>query len=167
MRLEAKISGTRMIIFVAGLVGGMAEVAWVSLYAWFTPLDGAVVAREVTASLLSTAFAVGIAGAWLGVLIHMLLALALGYAFAYVVWKPVTRPRGLVATLAASVLTLAGVWTMNFFVVLPALNPVFITLLPYPVTFASKMLFALSMALALAWLEVRGTARNRTARLAG
>lgn len=61
----------------------------------------------------------------------------------------------MVATLAVSVLTLATVWTMNFFVVLPNLNPVFITLMPYPVTFASKMLFALAMAVTLVWPELR------------
>jgi hypothetical protein len=146
-------------VFLAGLAGGMAEIIWVSLYASFTSLEAETVAREVTASLLP-AFAAGTAGVWLGILIHMLLAVVLGYAFAYVLWKPVARPRGMVATLTVSVLTLATAWTMNFFVVLPVLNPVFITLMPYPVTFASKMLFALAMAVILVWPELR-LARER------
>ena len=155
------------LVLIASLAGGLAEIIWVSLYAAFTPLTAAAVAREVTASLLP-AFAVGPTGVWLGILIHMLLAVALGYAFAYGLWKPFARPRGMVATLAVSVLTLATVWTMNFFVVLPVLNPVFITLMPYPVSFASKMLFALAMAVMLVWPELRPVQeRKQPARFAG
>lgn len=157
----------RWLVLAASLAGGMAEIVWVSLYASFAPLEGATVAREVTASLLP-GFAAGITGAWLGILIHMLLAVALGYAFAYVLWKPLAHPRGMVATLGISVLTLATVWTMNFFVVLPFLNPAFITLMPYPVTFASKMLFALAMAVTLVWPELQlARERKRPARFAG
>lgn len=156
------------LVLIASLAGGVAEIAWVGLYASFTPLTTATVAREVTASLLP-AFAAGTTGVWLGVLIHMLLAVALGYAFAHALWKPFARPRGMVATLAISVLTLTTVWTMNFFVVLPVLNPVFITLMPYPMTFASKMLFALAMAVTLVWPELRRLVheRARATHLAG
>lgn len=155
------------LVLIASLAGGMAEIVWVSLYAAFTPLAGANVAREVTASLLP-AYAAGVTGVWLGILIHMLLAVALGYAFAYVLWKPFVRPRGMVATLAVSVLTLATVWTMNFFVVLPVLNPAFLALMPYPVTFASKVLFSLAMAVTLVWPELRpARERGRPARFAG
>lgn len=155
-------------VMIASLAGGMAEIVWVSLYASFTPLTAATVAREVTASLLP-AFAAGGTGVWLGIVIHLLLAVALGYAFAYVLWKPFARPRGMVVTLTLSVLTLATVWTTNFFVVLPVLNPVFINLMPYPVTFASKMLFALAMAVTLAWPELRRVAHEpaRATHLAG
>ena len=156
------------LILLASLAGGTAEIFWVTLYSSFTPLEGMVVAREVTASLFP-ALAAGTAGAWLGILIHMVLAVALGYAFAFVIWMPFARGRGVVATLTVSALTLATVWTVNFFVVLPILNPTFITLMPYPVTFASKMLFALSMALALSGAEIRSlVGRNKdTARIAG
>lgn len=157
-----------LLILLASLAGGAAEIFWVALYSSFTPLEGMVVAREVTASLFP-AFAVGTSGAWLGILIHMVLAVALGYAFAFVIWMPFARQRGVVATLTVSALTLATVWTMNFFVVLPVLNPTFITLMPYPVTFASKMLFALSMALALSGAEIRRLVGRKkdTARIAG
>ena len=155
------------LVLIASLAGGLAEIVWVGLYAAFAPLAGATVAREVTASLLP-ALATGSTGVWLGILIHMLLALALGYAFAYVLWKPFARPRGMLATLAISVLTLATVWSMNFFVVLPVLNPTFISLMPYPVTFASKMLFALAMAVTLVWPELRQAREHgRPARIAG
>jgi len=34
---------------------------------------------------------------------------------------------------------------INFFVVVPTLNPVFVTLLPYPITLLSKILFGWAM----------------------
>lgn len=110
----------------------------------------------------------GMTGMWLGIAIHMLLAVALGCAFAHALWRPLARPRGPAATLGLAALTLASVWTMNFFVVLPVLNPVFITLIPYPVSFASKMLFALAMAVTLVWPELRlARERRHPARFAG
>ena len=148
------------LVLIASLVGGLAEIIWVSLYASFTSLTAAAIAREVTASLLPI-YSPGVGGALLGLLIHMLLSIALGFAFAYVLWKPFVRSRGIVATLVFSVLTLASVWAINFFVVLPSLNPLFIELMPYTVTFASKMLFALVMAVTLAWPELHMTKQNR------
>jgi hypothetical protein len=156
------------LIMIASLAGGTAEIIWVSLYASFTTIEGATVAREVTASLLP-AYAAGSSGVLFGIVIHTLLAVAFGYAFAFALWKPFARPRGLVATLTVSVLTLATLWALNFFVVLPVLNPVFITLMPYPVTLASKMLFALAMAVILMWPDLRRFSheRERAVRLAG
>lgn len=152
-----------LLVLLAGIGGGLAEILWVMVYSAFTPVSGMEVARAVTVSLFP-ALAAGASGAWLGVLIHMTLALALGGAFAYAIWKPLLRARGPLATLAVSALTLATVWTANFFVVLPALNPAFITLMPYSVTFASKMLFAVAMGGVLAGasreVAVGGTARR-------
>lgn len=148
------------LVLIASLAGGLAEIIWVSLYAATTSLTAATIAREVTASLLP-AYAVGVTGVWLGIVIHMLLAVTLGYVFAYAVWKPFAHPRGIVVTLVVSILTLASVWTMNFFIVLPVLNPTFISLMPYLVTFASKLLFALAMAVTLAWPELRMTRQKR------
>jgi hypothetical protein len=161
-------SRTWLLILLASLAGGMAEIFWVALYSSVTPIEGMVVAREVTASLFP-ALAAGASGAWLGILIHMVLAVALGYAFAVVIWMPFFRGRGVLATLTVSALTLAAVWAVNFFVVLPTLNPVFITLVPYSVAFASKMLFALSMALTLSGAEITSLVGRKkgTARIAG
>jgi hypothetical protein len=41
------------------------------------------------------------------------------------------------------------VWVLNFFLVLPWLNPAFVALLPYGVTLVSKLLFGLAMGLTL------------------
>lgn len=143
-----------LLILTASLACGLAEIIWVSLYASFTPLTAATIANEVTASLLP-AYAAGVTGVWLGVTIHLLLSITLGYAFGYLLWKPYVRQHGMIATLVVSVLTLAAVWAMNFLVILPSLNPTFLTLLPYSVSFASKLMFAMAMAITLIWSELR------------
>lgn len=155
-----------LVVLLAGLGGGLAEVLWVMVYCAFNPLSGSVVAREVTASLFP-AFAAGNSGVWLGIVIHMTLAVALGFAFAHVIWKPLARSHGPLATFAASALTLATVWTANFFVLLPVLHPVFITLMPYPVTFASKMLFALGLAGILVGGDSRAVVIDKTVTMHG
>jgi hypothetical protein len=134
-----------LLVLLAGAAGGLAEILWVMIYSAFTPVSAAVVAREVTASFFP-ALAAGSYGMWFGIGIHMALALLLGYAFAYLVWA----------------LTLAAVWTVNFFVVLPSLNPAFITLMPYSVTFASKMLFAVAMGGILAGVSGREMAAAKS-----
>ena len=109
------------LILLASLAGGLAEIVWVSLYAAFTDLAAATIATEIAASLLPT-YAAGAPGVWLGVVLHLLLSVALGYAFAYLLWRPFVQRRGMVATLAMAVMTLMTVWAVNFFSVLPVLN---------------------------------------------
>jgi hypothetical protein len=41
---------------------------------------------------------------------------------------------------------LAGVWVVNFLVVLPIVSPAFVHVIPYSVSLMSKMLFALAAA---------------------
>jgi hypothetical protein len=44
---------------------------------------------------------------------------------------------------------LACVWAINFFVVLPLISPAFVTLVPYPVSLVSKLLFGVAAAAVL------------------
>ncbi|MHB8389252.1 MAG: hypothetical protein ACYDBH_06675, partial [Acidobacteriaceae bacterium] len=65
-----------------GVSGGVAKIFM--SYRLFTPASGIIVAREMTARLFP-ALALGAAGAWLGAAIHTTLAVAVGYAFAFVI----------------------------------------------------------------------------------
>jgi len=62
------------------------------------------------------------------------------------VWLPFARKLRFMPAMLLAVVALSGVWAINFFVVLPTLNPVFVTLMPYGITLISKMLFGLAMA---------------------
>ena len=49
---------------------------------------------------------------------------------------------------------LVAVWAINFFILLPLINPGFVTLLPLAASFTSKLLFGSGAALTL-WLVER------------
>jgi hypothetical protein len=130
---------------IAGAAGGLAEIAWVTLYAGATGGNVAILARGVTTASGVSAL-LPAAPASLGAAVHMTLAVMLGVALAFA-WRTYSANRGGRAnpypfTLAA----LAGVWAINFFVVLPIVSPAFIHMVPYAVSLASKLLFGLAAA---------------------
>lgn len=152
MRTHRKIA-LGLLAIAAALAGGFAEVVWVALYSAFTSISAIDVAHEV-AFTAAPDLSWTTNAALVGLGIHLLLSLALGLAFAYFVW-PMVRTHGAAATFSAAIVTLALVWAMNFLVVLPELNPGFVTMMPYTVTLISKMLFALAMAAVLLSRRIR------------
>jgi hypothetical protein len=138
----------RQNVLLAGLYGGMAEVVWVAVYCLLTGRSSAEVARQVTATVLPDA-ATGSAAVALGIGIHFVLAVLLAMVFVRVVWLPFTRRLNDVAATLVACAVLGAIWAMNFFLVLPAVNPAFVALLPYAVTLTSKLLFGVAMAGAL------------------
>ncbi len=142
---------------IAGAAGGLAEIAFVSLYAATTGANPAVIARGVTtaagASSLFPAEAVT-----LGVGVHMAIAVALGIALAFV-WRAMPTARA--NPLSFAIIALAGVWAINFFVVLPIVSPAFISLLPYSVSLISKLFFGLAAGGALRLLAAPSLTMQR------
>ena len=135
-------------ILLAGLAGGLAEVLWVGFYSALPPVSGSVIAREITATVFPALADAPLAPA-LGVSIHLALSLALAVAFAWMVWLPLKRRYDTAVIVMSAVVVLVVVWTINFLVLLPVLNPAFVVLLPYSVTLASKTLFGLAMGVVL------------------
>jgi hypothetical protein len=130
---------------VAGAAGGLAEIAWVTLYAGATGGNAAVLARSVTTAAGVSALLPALSTA-LGVTVHMALAVILGIALAFA-WRAFSSNRSPATSLFAFMLTaLAGVWAANFFVVLPVVSPAFVHLMPYSISLISKMLFGLAAA---------------------
>lgn len=136
------------LVVLAGSCGGLAEVVWVAAYANLAGISSSEIAQQVTASVIPAAARYAVAPL-IGVLIHILLSVALGIGFAWLVWRHILPQSGATALVPASVATLALVWTTNFFALLPLINPAFVTLMPLGATLASKMLFALAMAAVL------------------
>jgi len=135
-------------IFFAGLCGGLAEMVWITFYSYLGPASGEEITRQITASIFPAAVDLSLAPL-LGVGIHLILSLALSFAFVWTVWIPVIRRWGNPGILVGAVAALIVIWAVNFLIVLPVLNPAFVTLLPDSVTLFSKMLFGAAMALAL------------------
>ena len=129
----------------AGAAGGVAEMLWVAAYSSVSPSNGLEIAEEVTASLVPDAVHLAFAPVF-GVLIHVLLSVALGVALAkLLLWRIASR-YGDRMLLPAALAALAAVWGINFFLVLPALNASFVTLMPLAATLTSKLLFGAAMA---------------------
>jgi hypothetical protein len=80
-----------------------------------------------------------------GVVIHLLLSVLLAFVFWRLLWRPFAAQLTLVAAGLCGMGSLAAVWLVNFTVVLPALNPTFVTLLPLWATLISKLLFGAAM----------------------
>lgn len=143
-------SGRRVLAMggVAGLIGGAAEVAWIAIYMQLKGGAAAEVARGVSETVFpgswSAPFAVG-----LGLVIHMGLALVLGGAIALLIARALPQLAGTAAGFAAVVGALVLVWAMNFLVILPLINPAFVTVVPYAASLTSKLLFGVAAALVL------------------
>ena len=129
---------------LAGLAGGIAEVLWVTAWSMVSPLQATAVAREITYTLLpgmaNTSLALDI-----GLTIHLAISLVLGLAFVWALGNYLARHYGSTGILAGSVTLLTLIWSVNFLVVLPVINPAFVTLMPYAVSLGSKILFGLAM----------------------
>lgn len=132
----------------AGLVGGAAEVVWVAGYGVMTGTPVGVVARGVTTALLPGLANLPFIGA-IGIALHMLLAVGLGIAVVAAFHAPLLRRVGAWPQSVLVVLALGAVWSFNFLVVLPRLDPTFLALLPMVVTLASKLLFGVGAAAVL------------------
>jgi len=133
---------------VAGLAGGAAEIAWVAGYSALTATPAAPVARGVTTALFPGLGTLPAAPA-IGIALHMLLAVGLGIAVATALRTPLLRMIGGWSQSLLVVVVLGAVWSFNFLVLLPNLDPAFLTLLPVGVTLASKLLFGVSAAAVL------------------
>ncbi len=103
-----------------------------------------MIARHV-----ASAIGLGGASAASGVAVHMGLAAALGVGLNAAVQTVAGRSACYRMVFPFMLASLAIVWAINFFVLLPAVNPGFVHLLPYGVTLASKLAFGLAAAATL------------------
>jgi hypothetical protein len=136
-RILTRIAGRGV---VAGAAGGIAEIIWIFVYASATGRDVASVARGVTTATGVNLLLQGSRAAF-GVAIHMMLAVTLGTALAFS-WAALSRrwPQQ-ISPYAILPVVLAGVWAINFLIVLPLIDPNFVQIVPYPVSLVSKLLF--------------------------
>jgi hypothetical protein len=123
-----------------GVAGGLAEVLVVGAYARIGDIDAAGVAGAI-----ATAARVDPGSAAAGLAVHMALSALLGIALLGGA-KACGLLRDGSAALAYSggLLALGAIWSLNFFIVLPMVSPDFVHLLPYPVSLASKLMFAVA-----------------------
>jgi len=138
----------------AGLAGSLAEVFWIMAFCAATGRSAISVLREITATVLDGSADAAWAPA-AGIALHFLLGVLIAVAFGVVLRKGPLRNAGSPVQLAAALILLATIWVVNFFVVLPVLNPTFVTIVPLSASFVSKLLFGVAMALTLDAVSAR------------
>ncbi len=136
----------------AGFAGGVAEIAWITLYAGLGGSAVAAVARDVTATVFPALAASGLAVP-LGIAIHMVLAVLLGVAIVALFRLVAPGLARSNAETAGVVAILVGVWAMNFLVVLPQINPAFTETVPLLVGLVSKVLFGTAAAVVMRFMK--------------
>jgi len=136
------------LIMLAGLAGGFAEVLWVSLYSMMFHTGGTEISRQITATVIPPLAQYAIAPS-LGIIIHLILSVLLASGFYLLVANSLVRYFGQPGLVLGSGTVLAAVWLVNFFIILPIINPYFLGMLPLAVTLISKLLFGMAMAIVL------------------
>ena len=144
MNINNKLS---WIVF-AGFCGGMAEIMWIAGYSLFSHIEPSNIASSISQTFFSNSIDPQIAPL-VGVAIHLFLSGLLALGFGLSVLPFIQRLSNKYSTLIVSVVTLAVVWKINFFVLLPIWNPEFINLLPLHISLLSKLLFGMTMGIML------------------
>jgi hypothetical protein len=143
--ISARIAGRGA---VAGAAGGIAELIWILVCASATGTDTATLARGVTTATGVNLLLRGSPAAF-GIAIHMILAVTLGISLSFL-WTSISQrwPKQ-VNPNAVMPIALAGVWAINFLIILPLIDPGFVQIVPYPVSLVSKLLFGVAVAATL------------------
>jgi len=139
---------------IAGLAGGAAEIVWIVLYMGWTGGDPERMPEGIVASVFPIAATTKVAIP-LGILLHMAIAAVLGIVIVLAINMFCPQIRGTTHEKAFIIAVLIGVWAVNFFLILPVINPQFITLVPYGTSLISKVLFGFTAAVVLQRLPWR------------
>ncbi len=140
--MQRKINVARTIV-LAGIAGGTVEIIWVLLYCLGSPLQASLVAEEIARSFLPQM--AGMTAIIVGLAIHYVLSLLIAGSAVIAYLRILAADIDVPATFATSVAALVAIWASNFFVVLPVVNPGFVTLMPLTVTLISKIGFGIAM----------------------
>jgi len=146
-----------------GAAGGLAEVLVVGAYSSVAGIDATGVAGAI-----ATSVRVDPGSAATGLAVHMALSAALGIALlAGAKASGLLRDGSASLAYAMGLLALGAIWSLNFFIVLPIVSPGFVHLLPYAVTLASKLMFAVAAAATLRAMSAGAASRRVFARATG
>lgn len=140
----------------AGLAGGFAEVVFMSVYGSLAGMSGEGLLSLITYTFFGAAFSFGPFGAVSGLVIHLFLSAGIGVFFGasmYAMHRGADRASyGRVAV--SGVVALTGIWAFNFFVLLPQINPQFVSFVPLTAAFFSKLMFGVSVGVYTKLLDV-------------
>ncbi|MFQ5735756.1 MAG: hypothetical protein ACE5GY_02710 [Thermodesulfobacteriota bacterium] len=132
----------------AGVAGGLAEVAYMGVYSHLTGMEAAGILRLVTFTFFDAGVSFGPNGPLLGLLIHFALSLAIGLSFG--LFARYALPRfTYTRALVWGLVSLAAIWAMNFYIILPEYNMAFVRLVSPEAALFSKLSFGVLLAIVM------------------
>jgi hypothetical protein len=150
---------------LAGLAGSLAEVLWIVSFCAATGSSSVGVLRQITATVLGGSAD----AAWApvaGIFIHFALGVVLAVVFGVAISRALLRDASSPVRFTVALMALTMIWVVNFFVLLPVLNPAFVTIVPLSASLVSKLLFGVAMAVTLDAVGFRSTRLARSGKLA-
>jgi hypothetical protein len=143
------INKKAVILFgTCGLISGIAEIAWIYAYSLNHSILFSEIGNEITKSLFTISIINEINIAEFGLFIHIILSIFIGIVFGVFILNIIrhyTRKTFLVYF--CSISTLMLIWLLAYNVMLPRLNPKFISLIPPDIAMYSKIGFGVIMAI--------------------
>lgn len=126
---------------VSGLLGGLAEIAWMYAYNLHSTIGLREIGREIAMTLHTQS-----SNHYVGLIIHLTLSVLIGMAYGKLVFEKFCK-NNLFLIMLSSLLILASIWLCTFQLILPSINENMANIVSQPISFISKMLFGIFMAL--------------------
>ncbi len=130
-----------LILIMSGLLGGLAEIIWMYIYHLNTNTGLKEISYEIVRTLHISSI-----NPYSGLIIHLSLSVLIGVAYGKIIFEKLCKRNVLLGVLS-SLLILCSIWLCTFKLILPVINPDMANIVPESISFISKMLFGIFMAL--------------------
>lgn len=151
----ARFSKSSYLIFAtSGLLGGLAEIAWMYMYNLNNNLTLTEIGREI-----GTTVHISFSNPYTGLLIHLSLSALIGVAYGKLIVEKFCKNNFRLIMLS-SLFILASIWLCTFKLILPLINADMAAIVPQPISFISKMMFGVLMALSYCTINMRKKGKN-------
>lgn len=135
-------------IIWAGFFGGLTEVVWVTLYCLMAGQSLAFIGQQIAITIMPELSSSSLA-AWYGLGIHFGLSWLLSMAFVLILWQPWLQRAQIGLQFLITSAVLIAIWAVNFGWLLPHFNPILVNIVPFAISFTSKIWFGLALLLTL------------------
>lgn len=129
---------------IAGVAGGIAEIAWMYIYSINNQLTLKDIANEISATLN-----IHTSNYLIGLCIHMTLSALIGIGYGKLIFQRMSKHNISLVALGAMLLVFS-IWLVNFKVILPMVNIQMKNIVPEYISLISKMLFGAGMTITYA-----------------
>lgn len=143
-----------LIFAVSGLLGGFAEIAWMYMYNLNSTLKLSEIGQEIATTIHSS-----LSNPYMGLIIHLTLSALIGVAYGKLIVEKFCKNNFRLIMLS-SLFILASIWVCTFKLILPIINADMAAIVPQPISFISKMMFGVLMAISCCTVNTQKNGQN-------